>query len=72
MKAEYRLAEVLYYQEAKFNNEAKLRLYATELRMEFYLEILQCFAVADENVFGIFVGNKYALAAWVSLSSTRS
>jgi len=34
MKKEYCLANILYY------NEAKLRIYAYELRMEFYLEIL--------------------------------
>ena len=47
------------------NNEGKWRLRPTELRMEFYLNILQDFAATSENVLAVFVGRKFMLAAKV-------
>jgi hypothetical protein len=54
-----------YYNEFKWNTEAKWRTNASELRMEFYLTILRDFASPDENVLGIFCGSKFLLATKV-------
>ena len=66
-KAEYRCPPIPYYRDIAKNNEGKLRMYKTELRMEFYLEMLHCFAVREENVLGINVGLKCMYAAQVSI-----
>lgn len=67
MKTEYKTPNDLdYYKDPVRNNEAKWRTCASELRMEFYLEILQSFASAGENVIGIYAGSKCMLAAKVN------
>ena len=66
VRTEYWTPDIPYYMMAALNNEAKWREYTTELRMEFYIDILQCFAVADKNVVGILVRTKFALASSVS------
>jgi len=71
VKKKYCLADILYYNEWKYNNEAKLRIYAYKLRMEFNLEVLQCFAVPEDNVLGVFAGAKSTMAAKVCLPSTQ-
>ena len=38
-----------------------------ELRMEFYLNILQDFVVAFENILAVFTGCKFMLAAKVKI-----
>ena len=53
----------VYYTDPSKNNEGKRRLRPTELRMEFYLNILQDFAAASENIFAMFMGGKFMLAA---------
>lgn len=58
-------AECVYYTEPARNTEAKWRVYPTELRMEFYIEILQACAAPKENVLGIHTGAKFLLAAKV-------
>ena len=54
-----------YYWDASKNTESKWRVEASELRMEFYLDILQSFAMPEENVLGIFAGAKFTIAAKV-------
>ena len=66
IKAEYDTpASCMYYTDASKNIEAKWRIQATELRMEFYLQILQDFAMPDENVLGLYTGPKFMLASKV-------
>ena len=55
----------VYYTDPSKNNEGKWRLRPTELRMEFYLNILQDFAAASENILAVFTGRKFMLAAKV-------
>ena len=57
----------VYYTDPSKNNEGKWRLRPTELRMEFYLNILQDFAVASENILAVFTGCKFMLAAKVKI-----
>lgn len=67
MKTEYAAPQAtnVYYREAGRNTEAKLRGSPKELRMEFYLDILQAFATPAETVVGLFTGAKFAMAAKV-------
>jgi len=68
MKAVYRTPDSTeYYRDPSKNNEAKWRTCASELRMEFYLQILESFSSSGENVVGIYAGSKCMLAAKVSL-----
>ena len=53
----------VYYTDPSKNNEGKWRLRLTELRMEFYLNILQDFTAASENILAVFTGRKFMLAA---------
>ena len=57
----------VYYTDPLKNNEGKWRLRPTELRMEFYLNILQNFAAASENILVVFTGRKFMLAAKVKI-----
>ena len=67
--------DCLYYFDPARNTEAKWRINPRELRIEFYLNILQDFATTEDNVLGIWARLKYMLAAKVCLvnclSSTR-
>ena len=56
-----------YYTDPSKNNEGKWRLRPTELRMEFYLNILQDFTAASENILAVFTGRKFMLAAKVKI-----
>ena len=57
----------VYYTDLSKHNEGKWRLRPTKLRMEFYLNILQDFAVASENILAVFTGRKFTLAAKVKI-----
>ena len=57
----------VYYTDPSKNNEGKWRLRLTELKMEFYLNILQDFAAASENILAVFTGRKFMLAAKVKI-----
>ena len=57
----------VYYTDPSKNNEGKWRLRPTELRMEFYVNILQDFAAASENILAVFTGRKFMLAGKVNI-----
>ena len=57
--------DVPYYSDIGRYNEVKYRVYAMELRLEFYFELLSLFCRANENVIGIHCGSKFMLAAKV-------
>ena len=66
MKAEFVVSsDVPYYSEVGRYNEVKYRVEPSELRMEFYLEIMKLFCRAGENFVGIHCGSKCLLAAKV-------
>lgn len=52
------LLRCLYYMNASKNTKAKLKIDSTELRMEFYFNILHACAVPNENVLWIYVEAK--------------
>ena len=49
-------------------SELEYRLYDTELRMEFYIRVLDLFCHARDNVLLVFSGGKIVCAAWVCFS----
>ena len=61
------LVTCVYYTDPLKNNEGKWRLRSTELRMEFYLNILQDFAATSVNILAVFTGCKFMLAAKVKI-----
>ena len=68
MKGVYTTPQMcVYYTDPSKNNEGKWRLQPTELRMEFYVNILQDFAAASENILAVFTGRKFMLAAKVKI-----
>ena len=59
------LLDVSYYSNVGHYMEVKYRIYASELRMEFYFQLLQIFCRAGETIIGIHCGGKFMLAAKV-------
>ena len=57
---------VLKWSKAGAVNELEYRIYDTELRMEFYLGLIDLFCDAREEVYSIYVGGKFLCTAWVS------
>ena len=58
-------SDCVYYKEPAKNTEAKYRFSISELRMEFYLDILQSFADLKKNVLRIFSGMKFMMGSKV-------
>ena len=68
VKAEFAVpSDVPYYSEVGRYNKVKYRVEPSELRMEFYLEIMKLFCRAGENFVGIHCDSKCLLAAKVCL-----
>ena len=68
MKGVYTTPQMcVYYTDPSKNNEGKWRVRPTELRMEFYLNILQDFTAASKNILAVFTGRKFMLAAKVKI-----
>ena len=66
VKAEFAVpSDVPYYSKVERYNEVKYRVEPSELRMEFYLEIMKLFCRAGENFVDIHYGSKCLLAAKV-------
>ena len=66
MKAKFAVpSDVPNYLEVKRYNEVKYRVEPSELRMEFYLEIMKLFSRAEKNFVGIHCGSKCLLVAKV-------
>ena len=58
-------SDVPYYLEVGKYNKVKYRVEPSELKMEFYLEIMKLFCRVGENFVGIYSGSKCLLAAKV-------
>lgn len=59
---------VFYLEKSKYL-EASFAVHGSELRMEFYLELLSDFCKRRDRVFGVFPGSKFMLANQVSFRS---
>jgi hypothetical protein len=55
------------YQTRRQAFEIDYRIYDTELRMEFYLSLLDLFVLPREIVLSVFGGGKIVSAAWVRI-----
>jgi len=66
LKRSFDTEDILYYREFSKNTEAKYRIHPTELRMEFYINLLERFCVKGENVIGVYTRAKFMIAAKVS------
>jgi hypothetical protein len=63
--SEYHALDIPYYLEAGKYQELKYRLTLSELRMEFYLDLLYDFCRPGDRFFGIYTGSKSLVAAKV-------
>ena len=73
MKAEFAVPSALpYYSNMGKYNEVKYHVHSSELRMEFYLELMKLFCRARENFVNIHCSLKCLLAAKVSLFFKQS
>ena len=61
--SEYRTPDILYYVEAGKYQELKYRLSSSELRMEFYLDLLFDFYRPRDRFLGVYLGSKCLVAA---------
>jgi hypothetical protein len=59
---EYRAPDISYYVEAGKYQEMKYRLCASELHMEFYLDLLFDLYRPGERILGVFMGSKCLVA----------
>jgi hypothetical protein len=64
---EYHAPDISYYVEAGKYQEMKYRLCASELRMEFYLDLLFDLYRPGDRLFGIFTGSKCLVATKVCI-----
>jgi hypothetical protein len=62
---EYRAPNIPYYLEAEKYQELKYRLTSSELRMEFYLDLLYDFCRPRDRFLGVYTGSKFLVAAKV-------
>lgn len=56
----------MLYKATRMYNKTEYNMYQNELRMEFYLEIIQMFCVKDESNFLLYIGAKAVVASVVS------
>jgi len=61
----YNTFDCTLYTRNWFNTEAKLRVHHNKLRMEFYIDFLQSFAMKGENILSVYSRSKFLLAAKV-------
>ncbi len=66
-KPAYRAPNTDVFNKPRLYNELVYRINNTELRMEFYLNILKEFSVPGMNVVSVFGGSKLTLAAMVCI-----
>ena len=59
--------DVPYYSDTGQYMEVKYRIYASELRMEFYFKLLQLFCRSRKNVVGIHCYGKFMLVVKVHI-----
>ena len=63
---EYFAPDTIKYKDVKKYNELPFRMYNMELRMEFYLSLVEMFCVPGSGIFSVFAGSKLTYAALVS------
>jgi hypothetical protein len=69
IQSEYRAADISYYTNNRKFSELKYRLSASELRMEFYLDLLHNLCCPGDSFLGVYSGSKCLIVAKVSCDS---
>jgi hypothetical protein len=67
LSGEYSAPDIPYYVEAGKYQEMKYRLCASELRMEFYLDLLFDLCRLGNRLLGVFTGSKCLVATKVCI-----
>jgi hypothetical protein len=72
IRSEYRTPDIPYYVEVRKYQDLKYRLYANELRMEFYLDLLFDLCRPRDRFLGVFTRSKCLVAAKVRSDTINS
>jgi hypothetical protein len=72
IRSEYRAPDIPYYTNNRKYSELKYRLSTSELRMEFYLDLLHDLCRPGDSFLGVYSGSKCLVAAKVSCDSMLS
>lgn len=64
-KLEIKAPDVPYYTDSGHYNEAKWMAKESELRMEFYIDLIRTYWKKGDSTLGIFCGSKYTVASLV-------
>jgi hypothetical protein len=72
IRSEYRALDIPYYIDSGKYSELKYRLHASELHMEFYLDLLHDLCRPGDSFLGVYSGSKCLVAAKVSCDSMLS
>ena len=67
-RREYKAPEHVVYEKPRMYKEMEYQMYPTELRMEFFLKMVDLFCKPRDSMLQIFCGQKLLTAAVVSLS----
>ena len=72
VKKQYQAPQHVVYERPRKYNELEYLIYPIELRMEFYIRILDLFCDRGDSVFELFARTKLMLASLVSVASAFS
>jgi hypothetical protein len=72
IRSKYRASDIPYYTDSGKYSELKYKLSASELRMEFYLDLLHDLCRPGDSFLGVYSGSKCLVAAKVSCDSMLS
>ena len=72
MKKQYQAPQHVVYEKPRKYNELEYSMYPIELRMEFYIRILDMFCEQGDSVFELYAGTKLMVASLVSVASAFS
>ena len=72
VKKQYQVPQHVVYEKPRKYNKLEYSTYPIELRMEFYMRILDLFCERGDSVFELFVGMKLMAASLVSVASAFS
>ena len=72
LKKQYLTPQHVVYEKPRKYNELQYSMYPIELRMEFYIKILDLFCKLGDSVFELFARTKLLVASIVSVASAHS
>ena len=72
VKKQYQAPQHVVYEKPRKYNELQYSMYSIELRMEFYIRILDMFCEQGDSVFELYDGTKPMVASLVSVASAFS